>query len=65
MQFDDTGHMNKPMKTASRSQLTLGDLILAVSSCSRNSREATLAVTGLFQSGRVVVGQRRAFRQRH
>ena len=56
--------MNKPLKTNSRSQFTLGDLILAVSSCSRNSHEATVAVCDLLQSRRVVLGQRHTFRRR-
>lgn len=57
--------MNKPMKTAARSTLTLGDLIVAVSSSSRNSREATLAVADLLQSKQVIIGQRRTHRRRH
>ena len=57
--------MNKPLKTAARSQLTLGDLIVAISSCSRNSREATLAIADLLHSGRVVVGHRRSYRRGH
>ncbi|HEY5893580.1 MAG TPA: hypothetical protein VIT91_10155 [Chthoniobacterales bacterium] len=32
---------------------SLGDLILAVSSCSRNSREAAAAVADLLESGKV------------
>ena len=52
--------MNKPLKTARRSQFTLGDLILAVSSSSRNSREATLAVMDLIKSRRVILGSRQA-----
>lgn len=56
--------MNKPMKSTARSQFTLGELILAVSSCSRNSREATLAVLDLLQSRRVVLRQRNS-RARH
>jgi len=57
--------MNKPMKTAARSQFTLGDLIVAVSSSSHNSREASLAVNDLLRSGRVVVGLRRSYRRGH
>ena len=63
-EFDDTTAMNKPMKYTARSQFTLGELILAVSSCSRNSREATLAVLDLLQSRRVVLRQRNS-RARH
>lgn len=56
--------MNKPLKAAHRSPLTLGDLILAVSSSSRNSREATLAVIDLIRSHRVIIGGRRVRSQR-
>ena len=38
---------------AHRNQLSLGDLILAVSSCSRNSHEAAAAVADLLESGQV------------
>ena len=64
-QNDDSDDMNKSMKSAARSQLTLGDLIVAVSSSSRNSREATLAVADLLHSGRVIVGHRRSCRRGH
>ena len=57
--------MNKPLKTVRRSQFTLGDLILAVSSSSRNSREATLAVMDLLKSRRVTLGRSQAIRRRH
>jgi hypothetical protein len=43
--------MKKTLKTNHR--LTLGDLVLAVSSVSRNSNEAAAAVTDLIESGRV------------
>lgn len=33
--------------------LTLGDLVIAVSSSSRNSRERNAAITDLFEDGRV------------
>ncbi|MEO6740646.1 MAG: hypothetical protein ABIP20_10355 [Chthoniobacteraceae bacterium] len=56
--------MNKPLKTAARSHFTLGDLIVAVSSSSRNSREASVAITDLLRSGRLVVGLRRSYRRR-
>ena len=55
--------MNKPIKTAQK--FTLGDLVLAVSSYSKNSREATLAVTDLLQSRQVLLGRRRTTRVRH
>ena len=56
--------MNKPLKTANRSEFTLGDLILAVSSASRNSREATLAVTDLLRSRRVTLASGHHVRRR-
>lgn len=56
--------MNKPLKTTHRSQLTLGDLILAVSSESRNSQEATLAVMDLLKTRRVTLGQSQSLRRR-
>ena len=57
--------MNKRMKTARRSSFTLGELIVAVSSASRNSSEATLAVADLLRSGRVALGRPRQHRRRH
>ena len=45
--------MKKHIRKAHRSQLSLGDLILAVSSCSRNSVEAAAAVADLLESGQV------------
>jgi hypothetical protein len=39
-----------PLKKA---KLSLGDLVLAVASCSRNSRETVAAVADLLESGRV------------
>ena len=56
--------MNKPLKTARRSNYTLGELILAVSSVSSNSREATLAVMDLLSSRRVVLGRHHTTRSR-
>ncbi|MEO6787468.1 MAG: hypothetical protein ABI318_15155 [Chthoniobacteraceae bacterium] len=44
--------MKKSLKVAHRNY-TLGDLILAVSSHSRNSRETLAAVTDLLETGRV------------
>ncbi len=44
--------MKKPLKIAHRN-LTLGDLILAVSNQSRNSRETVAAVADLLETGRV------------
>ena len=44
--------MKKSLKTTNRS-LTLGDLILAVSSVSKNNREAIAAVADLLESGRI------------
>ena len=52
--------MNKSLKTSQpRSGLTLGDLILAVSSSSHNSRETAAAVTDLLRKGRVCLSDRR------
>lgn len=52
--------MNKPLKTTTpRASLTLGDLIMAVSSSSRNKRETVAAVTDLLRSGRVCLSDRR------
>ncbi len=36
-----------------RTRLSLGDLIVAVSSCTRSSKETVAAVTDLFASGQV------------
>ncbi len=44
--------MNKNLKTAKQT-LTLGDLVVAVSSASRNFSETAAAVTDLLESGRV------------
>ncbi len=44
--------MKKSLKRANRN-FTLGDLILAVSSTSRSSRETLAAMTDLLESGRV------------
>jgi hypothetical protein len=41
------------LKPRKFSALSLGDLILAVSSCTRNNRETVAAVAELFASGRV------------
>ena len=45
--------MKKSLNKVHRSQLSLGDRILAGSSCSRNSREAAAAVADLLESGQV------------
>jgi len=45
--------MKKHLRKTHRAQLSLGDLILAVSSCSRNSREAAAAVADLLETGQV------------
>jgi hypothetical protein len=45
--------MKKTLKKANRASLSLGDLILAVSSESKNSRETVAAVADLLDSGRV------------
>jgi hypothetical protein len=53
--------MNKPLKSkASRPLYTLGELIVAVSASSRNSREAAVVIADLLKSGQVTFlgGQR-------
>lgn len=45
--------MKKPLKTAARSNYSLGDLIMAVSSYSKNNRETVAAVADLLESGQV------------
>jgi hypothetical protein len=46
--------MKKNLKKSDRaSSISLGDLILAVSSYSKNSRETVAAVADLLESGRV------------
>lgn len=45
--------MKKSLKTTNRSAMTFGDLILAVSSFSKNFNETAAAVTDLIESGRV------------
>lgn len=44
--------MKKQMRKDSR-PLRFGDLVVAVSSCSRNNREAVAAVADLLERGRV------------
>jgi hypothetical protein len=59
--------MNKPLKSKSRRPLyTLGDLIVAVSASSQNSREAAVVIADLLESGQVTfLGNRRRVRHRH
>ena len=45
--------MKKSQRKTHRAQYSLGDLILAVSSCSKNSRETVAAVADLLESGQV------------
>ena len=45
--------MKKHQRKVSRTNLSLGEMILAVSSCSRNKSEAVAAISDLFESGRV------------
>jgi hypothetical protein len=52
--------MKQKLKSSSRAQLTLGDLILAVSSSARSRRETMAALTDLINSGRICLSQRRA-----
>ncbi len=45
--------MKTSFKTSRRQNLTLGDLVLAVGSVSRNTNEIAAAVADLLESGRV------------
>lgn len=45
--------MKKNLKKVSRAPYSLGDLILAVSSYSKNNRETVAAVADLLESGQV------------
>lgn len=45
--------MKNSFKSSRRQALTLGDLVLAVSSVSRSSNETAAAVADLLESGRV------------
>ena len=45
--------MKKNLKKATRANYSLGDLIVAVSSFSKNNRETVAAVADLLESGRV------------
>ena len=45
--------MKKSLKFTRRSNLTFGDLVVAVSSFSRNMNETAAAVADLLESGRV------------
>ena len=47
--------MKKTDRKLHRQTVNLGDLIMAVSSCSKNSRETVAAVADLLNSGRVMV----------
>ncbi|MEY2505439.1 MAG: hypothetical protein QOG27_1719 [Verrucomicrobiota bacterium] len=47
--------MKKTKQILKPSKLSLGDLILAVSSCTRNTTETVAAVADLLSSGRVRV----------
>lgn len=47
--------MKKTLKKTNRNSPSLGDLILAVSSVSRNNQEAVAAVADLLESGRVTL----------
>lgn len=47
--------MKKQDQKAKNATMSLGDLIAAVSSCSKNSRETVAAVADLLASGRVLV----------
>ena len=47
--------MKKTNQILTPRQLSLGDLILAVSSCTRNTKETVAAVADLLRSGQVRV----------
>jgi hypothetical protein len=47
--------MKRSLKTTQRSSLTLGDLVIAVSSSARTSREVAAALEDLFERRRVVL----------
>ena len=47
--------MKKTDRKSNRQTMNLGDLIMTVSSCSKNSRETVAAVADLLASGRVMV----------
>ena len=48
--------MKKQDRKSHRQMMNLGDLIMTVSSCSKNNRETVAAVVDLLESGRVLVG---------
>ena len=57
--------MKTSFKSIRRQNLTLGDLVLAVSSVSRNTTETAAAVADLLESGRVrLTNNGRAIRAR-
>jgi len=45
--------MKSNFKSSKHQRFTLGDLVMAVSSCSRNINETAAAVADLLESGRV------------
>lgn len=47
--------MKKQERKMTAQSMNLGDLIMAVSSCSKNSRETVAAVADLLGSGRVLM----------
>ncbi len=47
--------MKKPDRKLHRQTMNLGDLIMTVSSCAKNSRETVATVADLLNSGRVLV----------
>lgn len=55
--------MNKSLKSAG-SNLTFGDLVAAVSTSSRNSREAVAVIADMIQTGQVTfIGKRHRSRR--
>ena len=51
--------MKNTSKYGSHTKLTLGDLVVAVSTSSRNPREAAAALADLFDTGRVCLSTQR------
>lgn len=46
---------SQPTRKVRRSRHSLGELVSALSSCTRNSREATVALLDLFKTNRILI----------
>jgi hypothetical protein len=55
--FQNAPVMKTSYKKINRKHLSLGDLVAAVGSCSKSSRETLAALNDLFASGRVQIRQ--------